>query len=154
MSSGSFSLLTATVSSLEENRLGLVERTDSSLSLANGAIECDHAKRRTSSGVPGEEVPDGQKVRFGHLLEDRSMHRGVEEDDISPVLPPRLTVEDIRVRTSCRSTTEEVLHEFERHSKCSNTVGRLSVEFERDWRRSFEEIPRELSRSIDEVSAR
>ena len=56
MSSGSLSLLTATVSSLEENRLGLGERTDPSLSLANGAIECDHAKRRTSSGVPGEST--------------------------------------------------------------------------------------------------
>ena len=64
-----------------------------------------------SDGHPQEypgKVPDGQKVRFGHLLEDRSMHRGVEEHDISHVLPPILSVEDIRVRTSCRSTTEEV----------------------------------------------
>ena len=58
---------------------------------------------------------------------------------ISHVLPPILTVEDTLVRTSCRSTAEEVLREFERYSECSDTLGRLSFDFERDCRRLIEE---------------
>jgi hypothetical protein len=45
---------------------------------------------------------DRNSVRFGHLLEDRSMHRGVEQHDISHVLPPILSVEDTLVSASCR----------------------------------------------------